>query len=71
MTGSWDASVKIWDLKSGNQILTLNGHYCFVFSVAICTNNKKIVTCSADETVKLWNINIINDDDDNSIKKRT
>ncbi|PSN72470.1 WD40 repeat-like protein [Corynespora cassiicola Philippines] len=53
MTGSYDATVKIWDLETGAEIRTLKGHTqgirCLFFDDA------RLVTGSLDSTIKIWN----------------
>ncbi|KAF2464254.1 sulfur metabolite repression control protein-like protein SconB [Lindgomyces ingoldianus] len=53
MTGSYDATVKIWDLETGKEIRTLVGHTqgirCLHF------NEVKLITGSLDNTIKIWN----------------
>jgi WD40 repeat protein len=55
VTGSSDNTVKIWDLKTGNEIKTLIGHNGAIRSVAVLPNGD-IVTGSKDNTVKIWDI---------------
>jgi F-box and WD-40 domain protein MET30 len=53
MTGSYDATVKIWDLQTGEVIRTLSGHTqgirCLQF------DDEKLITGSLDSTIKIWN----------------
>ena len=46
-----DKSIKIWDVKSGTCISTLN-----VWSVAFNHDNTKIVSGSGDNSIKIWQI---------------
>jgi WD40 repeat protein len=54
-TGSWDNTVKLWNLE-GKEIQTLKGHSASVLSVAFSPDGKTIATGSGDKTVKLWNL---------------
>jgi WD40 repeat protein len=48
----------VWDLNNGDKPLkTLKGHTGFVNSVAITSDNTKIVSGSGDTTVKVWDLN--------------
>jgi WD40 repeat protein len=38
VSGSFDNTIKIWDLASGNLLNTLNGHTDYVHSVAVIPN---------------------------------
>jgi F-box/WD-40 domain protein MET30 len=53
MTGSYDATVKIWDLEAGKVIRTLTGHTqgirCLQF------DDTRLITGSLDNTIKVWN----------------
>lgn len=55
-TGSDDNSAKIWDLQSGNVILTLKGHNASVNSIAFSPDGKRLATASIDNTAKTWDI---------------
>ena len=47
----------MWDLASGGRLLnTLEGHTSGVSSIAITTDNTKIVSVSSDH-IKMWDLN--------------
>lgn len=46
--------VRIIDVTSGDEILTLEGHQGLVWDVAYSPDNKMIATASGDKTAKLW-----------------
>ena len=57
ITGSMDRTAKVWDSRTGNQILTLQGHRSGVTSVAFSARNGKpyrVLTGSADNTARIW-----------------
>ena len=54
VTGSDDATAKVWDAETGQELLTLKGHTGSVISVAFSPDGKRIVTGSDDKTVKVW-----------------
>ncbi|MEG4089742.1 WD40 repeat domain-containing protein, partial [Microcoleus sp. Pol12B4] len=55
-SGSWDKTIKIWNLETAELIGTLTGHSDRVNSVAISSDGKMLVSGSSDETIKFWNL---------------
>jgi WD40 repeat protein len=49
-----DSAVRIWNLRSGDQVQTINGHDKIVMAVSFSHDGKRIVTGSADQTAKVW-----------------
>jgi WD40 repeat protein len=49
-------TVKLWDLGSGNDLMTLTGHTGGVRSVAFSPDGKRLVSGSHDGTVKSWDV---------------
>ena len=56
VSGSIDKTIKIWDIKTGECLKTLEGHSLSVESVAISLDGKYIVSGSRDTTIKIWDI---------------
>ncbi|OKH17730.1 hypothetical protein FACHB389_34360 [Nostoc calcicola FACHB-389] len=56
-SGSNDKKIKVWNLKSGNEIHTLTGHILQVNSVAISSDGEILVSGSNDQKIKIWNLN--------------
>ena len=53
MTGSWDRSVRIWNLETGKEVGVLRGHTRGVRALQF--DATKLVTGSMDSTLKIWN----------------
>ena len=54
-TGSYDRTVKLWDIESGTCLNTFEGHTNMVRAVA-AVSPTMIVSGSRDKTVRLWDI---------------
>ncbi len=54
VSGSYDETVKVWDVRTGECRLNLAGHAAGVASVALSDDGMTIVSGSFDETVKVW-----------------
>merc|ERR1711976_1129308 len=52
---SWDRTLRLWDLKTGETTKTFVGHEKDVLSVAFSADNRQIVSGSRDRSLKLWN----------------
>uniref|UniRef100_A0A7S2SH82 Guanine nucleotide-binding protein subunit beta-like protein n=1 Tax=Eucampia antarctica TaxID=49252 RepID=A0A7S2SH82_9STRA len=55
LSGSWDGTLRLWEINSGKTTRRFVGHSKDVLSVAFSADNRQIVSGSRDKTIKLWN----------------
>lgn len=55
LSGSWDKTLRLWDLQQGVSTRQFCSHTKDVLSVAFSADNRQIVSGSRDKTIKLWN----------------
>jgi guanine nucleotide-binding protein subunit beta-2-like 1 protein len=55
LSGSWDGTLRLWEISTGKCTRRFVGHTKDVLSVAFSFDNRQIVSGSRDRTIKLWN----------------
>jgi WD40 repeat protein len=55
-SASDDKIIRLWDLKSGREIQTLNGHTNGVYKSVFSPDGKLLASCSVDQSVKIWEV---------------
>lgn len=53
-SASWDNTIKIWDISTGDEIYTLNEHSSYVRAIAFSPDGQTLVSASDDDTIKMW-----------------
>jgi len=56
LSGSWDGSLRLWEINSGRCIRQFVGHKKDIITVAISPTNRQILSGARDRSIKLWNI---------------
>ena len=56
LSGSWDETLKLWDVATGREIRTFSGHGDGVTSVSFSPDGKFALSGSWDKTLKLWEV---------------
>ena len=54
VSGSYDATIRLWDIGTGEQLETFEGHTYSITSVAVSPDGDTIASGSVDGTVLLW-----------------
>src|SRR5262249_47742774 len=54
-SGSWDETVRIWDVTSGAELACLRGHQN-VLGVSFSANGRRFASASLDQTSWIWNL---------------
>ena len=55
-SGSWDQTIRLWDVASGRSLLELKGHSAYVSSVAFSPDGQRLASGSGDNTIRLWDV---------------
>ncbi|CAD8215229.1 unnamed protein product [Paramecium octaurelia] len=55
-SGSGDKSIRLWDVKSGQQKAKLDGHSCAVNSICYSPDGTTLASGSLDDSIRLWDV---------------
>eukprot|EP01133_Synstelium_polycarpum_P011922 gene11922-13890_t len=55
LSGSWDGTLRLWDINSGVTTRRFQGHEKDVTSVAFSYDHRQIISGSRDKTIRVWN----------------
>jgi WD40 repeat protein len=56
LSGSWDKTLRLWDLATGGTLRTLEGHTGSINAVAATTDGSRALSGSDDHTLRLWDL---------------
>ena len=60
VSGSGDATIKVWDARSGTCEATLRGHSSTVMTLALDAAGDRLVSGGVDKTVRTWDLRHLN-----------
>ncbi|MHC5775152.1 WD40 domain-containing protein [Nostoc sp.] len=55
-SASWDKTIKIWDVSTGQLLKSLTGDCTAVSSVAYSPNGQQLASAGYDKTIKIWDV---------------
>jgi len=55
LSASWDGTLRLWDLKTGNSPCRFVGHTKDAMSCAFSPDNRQILSGARDSCIKMWN----------------
>jgi WD40 repeat protein len=58
VSASEDKTLKVWDLKTGWALLTLEGHFGHIYGVGVSRDGRRAVFASDGGTVEVWDLDM-------------
>jgi WD40 repeat protein len=55
-SGSFDKTIRVWNLENGECVQTLAGHSAAVSCVSLSSDGKTMYSGSFDNTIQVWNL---------------
>ena len=56
VSGSWDCTLRVWDLQQGQPVRTLEGHKGWVNAVAVTPDGSRAISAASDCTLRVWDL---------------
>jgi WD40 repeat protein len=56
LSGSWDTTIKVWDVAQGIEEFTLRGHSNSIWSLSLTNDGQVLASGSGDFSVKTWSL---------------
>jgi WD40 repeat protein len=58
VSASWDRTVRVWDVRTGQVVHVLEGHEQYVEAIAVTRDGTRAVSGSVDGTVRVWDLTL-------------
>lgn len=55
-SGSFDQSIRLWDVKTGQEKAKLEGHTNYVYSICFSPDGNTLISGSEDKSIRFWNV---------------
>ena len=55
-SGSYDKTIRLWNVQTGTHLRTLIGHTDRIYSVVFSPDGRTLASGSYDKTIRLWNV---------------
>lgn len=56
LTGSRDATIKVWDVESGALLRSFEGHTANIVGLAVDPGGRRFASAGWDPAVKVWDL---------------
>ncbi len=56
VSASDDGTLKVWEVETGRELATLEGHRRSVWGCAVTADGRRVVSASEDRTLKVWEV---------------
>jgi len=56
LSGSWDRTLRLWDMTTGKEIRAFTGHDGWIYSIAVSPDGKTAASCYRTGFCKIWDI---------------
>jgi WD40 repeat protein len=56
VSASYDKTLSLWDLESGQTLHSFEGHTDWVNAVAVTADSRRAISASNDQTLRLWDL---------------